>query len=545
METKNEIINGLWNKFYSNYDDIFKSGIISKIQNILEQWRLYHEIIENNNFQLIHYTDRINNSNLTMPGGYLCNFLETTTRNIFGSSKPGTAVNYEIKCNDDGNSYYIRGSKKDNANLTEANDKFNSLIKPLLENIINGKNIEEKIHIIDDANYSARQALMKIGVLENPKEFVYIYSEKVINDLYDEFVNKDHEGRLEKNHQIKIAVSNILKLAEPDEYSLYLLTSFLWNYSQSKAIADEESPNVILYGSPGTGKTYSVRKSLEFVCRGNKKLYEIIQFHPSFAYEDFIEGIKPKGVSKDGNLKFELVNGVFKRFCMKAKKDPDNNYYFVVDEINRANLSSVFGETLSTLEKDYRHNIKNDKSSKNLIKTQYSTLIEEMIKDGASTDLAYEFIDDQVYFGVPINVFFIGMMNDVDKSIDTFDLALRRRFKWERKDCDYDVIEEETKFKGKEDFTNIENYRRSCENLNKYISVELGLGKSYEFGHSFFMRMSSIAKRKEISSKNLENLFNVYLKPTLKEYLRAVFAESELDDKIYEALEKFKQNIKK
>ena len=81
------------------------------------------------------------------------------------------------------------------------------------------------------------------------------------------------------------------------------------------------------------------------------------------------------------------------------------------------------------------------------------------------------------------------MMNDVDKSIDAFDLALRRRFKWIRKDCDLDVIREETRFKGREDFNNIDNYVNACEKLNKYISNELGLGKSYEFGHSFFMKM--------------------------------------------------------
>lgn len=81
------------------------------------------------------------------------------------------------------------------------------------------------------------------------------------------------------------------------------------------------------------------------------------------------------------------------------------------------------------------------------------------------------------------------MMNDVDKSIDAFDLALRRRFKWIRKDGDYDVIEEETRFRGREEFSNIGPYVKSCEKLNNYISNELGLGKSYEFGHSFFMKI--------------------------------------------------------
>ena len=90
-----------------------------------------------------------------------------------------------------------------------------------------------------------------------------------------------------------------------------------------------------------------------FICQGDTSRYEVLQFHPSFTYEDFIEGIKPKGVSKDGNIRFELVNGIFKNFCIKAKEYPKKDFYFVVDEINRANLSMVFGETLSLLEKDY------------------------------------------------------------------------------------------------------------------------------------------------------------------------------------------------
>lgn len=155
--------------------------------------------------------------------------------------------------------------------------------------------------------------------------------------------------------------------------------------------------------------------------------------------------------------------------------------------------------------------------------------------------MAYEIDNGEVKFGVPPNVFFIGMMNDVDKSIDAFDLALRRRFKWIRKDCDYDIIEEESRFKGKEEFNNIGTYVKACERLNSFISNELGLGKSYEFGHSFFMKVSDIAKRKDITQNNLEVLFNLYLRPTLKEYLRAVFAENELDNRLNEALMRFKE----
>ncbi len=136
-------------------------------------------------------------------------------------------------------------------------------------------------------------------------------------------------------------------------------------------------------------------------------------------------------------------------------------------------------------------------------------------------------------------------MNDVDKSIDTFDLALRRRFKWIRKDCDYEVIAEEILFKKSEYFTNIDQYVQCAEKLNSYISEKLGLGKSYEFGHSFFMKITDIASRKTISQTNLETLFNEYLRPTLKEYLRAFYAENEIEKKLNEALAIFKKPLEK
>ena len=324
-------------------------------------------------------------------------------------------------------------------------------------------------------------------------------------------------------------------------------------YSINHEIAHFDSPNTILYGAPGTSKTYEVFKKMEFLKDVDGAVVHKMQFHPSFTYEDFIEGIKPMGVSENGNIKFELVNGVFKKFCMDAKNNPDKDYYFVVDEINRANLATVFGETLSLIEKDYRHDPDPKKDSKdNLIQTQYSSLIEELIKEDKTKEDSLVYARDgngKVAFGVPKNVYFIGMMNDVDKSIDTFDLALRRRFKWIRKDCKYDVIKE-IKFKnGSDNFKNIDEYADCAEALNKYISQELLLGKSYEFGHSFFMKMSGIPKNTIISESNLETLFDSHLRPTLKEYLRAFYPENEIEGNngkggmLKEALEKFQSKL--
>lgn len=531
-------LKALWDKFKKdNKEDTSKA-----IESLIEQWKSYKDKIIASTLSLDDYTNTLGSTSAIMPGGYLCNFLERTTRTVLGSSKPGNAENFEVKLNNDNQTYFIKSQKKPNANRQEAETYFNENIKNLLKNIVSTSDPLEKIRLVEETSYSAKQILMKLAVLDNLSDFLYIYSSYWLEELYNEFIDSDTEGVFTKNYQFCVIAKKLLEVNEQEKNELVLLSRFLWRFVNSKAIADTNNPNVILYGPPGTGKTFTAKNSLDFVCQGDSSRYEILQFHPSFTYEDFIEGIKPKGVSKDGNIRFELVNGVFKNFCIKAKEQPNKDFYFVVDEINRANLSTVFGETLTLLEKDYRHNTENNK---NLIRTQYSTLIEDLIKeDDKFKELAYEIDNNEVKFGVPKNVFFIGMMNDVDKSIDAFDLALRRRFKWIRKDCDYEVIEEETRFKGKEEFNNISQYVKACEKLNNYISNDLGLGKSYEFGHSFFMKVSDIAKRKEITPNNVEVLFNLFLRPTLKEYLRAVFAESELESKLDEALSKFKETIK-
>ena len=537
-------IKALWNKFKTETKEEDRKFNNDEVEKRIAEWQLYKDKILNDTLSLDGYTNTLSSSTATMPGGYLCNFLERTTRIVLGSSKPGTAFNFEVKLNDDNTTYYIKSTNQSNASRQEAENYFNENIKGLLKNIVSQTDPLEKIQLVENTSYSAKQILMKLAVLDNLSDFLYIYSTQWLEELYNEFLDGDAEGIFTKNHQVCIIAKNLLEVNEQDKNELVLLSRFLLRFVNSKAIADTNNPNVIMYGPPGTGKTFSAKSSLDFVCQGDTSRYEVLQFHPSFTYEDFIEGIKPKGVSKNGNIRFELVNGVFKNFCIKAKKQPKKDFYFVVDEINRANLSTVFGETLSLLEKDYRHDAENN-NNKNLIRTQYSTLIEDLIKeDDKFKDLAYEIDNNEVKFGVPKNVFFIGMMNDVDKSIDSFDLALRRRFKWIRKDCDYEVIEEETRFKGKEEFQNIGQYVKACEKLNNYISNDLGLGKSYEFGHSFFMKIGDISKFKKISEKNVEDLFNLYLRPTLKEYLRAVFAESELDSKLDEALNKFKETIK-
>jgi hypothetical protein len=550
-----EEINNLWQKFKSSYSEKDKGMIHKEIERIQNDWTQYRNKINDNTLTIDDYTNRSGAASATMPKDYLCNFLERDTKSIYGSSKPGNANNFEVKLNVDGETYTYRpelqkGDKENKNSRERAVQLFDDNIKSLLHNIIETENPLEKIQIIENSSYAAKQMLRKIAAMENKGDFLFMYSDDAIDSLHKEFLDSDETTNLGKSYEVRQAANMILGIDSKDDVESNLLSTFLWKYATVKGIADVDSPNVILYGPPGTGKTFTVMNSLEFLCQGDRSRYEFVQFHPSFTYEDFIEGIKPKGVSQDGNIKFELVDGVFKRFCKIARKEcvladqekrEPKPYYFVVDEINRANLSSVFGETLLCLEKGYRHDGLN---TKNLFKTQYSSLVEEMIKtEGADPSLAYHYDNGNAYFGVPKNLFFIGMMNDVDKSIDAFDLALRRRFKWIRKDCDLEVVREETKFRNGNEFSNIDAYVSAVEKLNDYISETLGLGKSYEFGHSFFMKMTDISSRTEITQKNLVQLFDLHLRPTLKEYLRSLYPEKELDKVLSEALEEFKAPV--
>lgn len=282
--------------------------------------------------------------------------------------------------------------------------------------------------------------------------------------------------------------------------------------------------NIIYYGVPGTGKTYGVLEALK---NQENIEYKFIQFHPSYGYEDFIEGIKPVK-SKDRDIKLELVNGEFKKMCVDAFKELEKakqeekepkKFYFIADEINRAELSRVFGELLVCIEEDKRLKLTEDNKVEGLlIKTQYSSMWEDkhiVVHINASNEIIE---DGEGYFGVPENIYFIGTMNDVDRSIESFDLALRRRFIWIKKEINYKVIK---------DIFN-EDYKKSCKSLNDEISKIVG--KNYQLGHSYFLKVVPINKQIPNISKKI--LFDTELKPILVEYLKSVIDESAIDNNI-------------
>lgn len=235
--------------------------------------------------------------------------------------------------------------------------------------------------------------------------------------------------------------------------------------------------NIILQGAPGVGKTFAAKR-LAFSMMGVKDVERVmmVQFHQSYSYEDFIMGFRP---SSDG---FELKRGAFYNFCKKAEIDGDNDYFFIIDEINRGNLSKIFGELFMLIENDKR---------------------------GVSLQLLYS--DEK--FSVPKNIYIIGMMNTADRSLAMLDYALRRRFAF---------------FEIKPGFTTdgFREYRMSLENekfdkliacvesLNNVISNDESLGDGFCIGHSYFCNLSPDT----IDDQVLSGIVEYELIPLLKEY---------------------------
>lgn len=235
--------------------------------------------------------------------------------------------------------------------------------------------------------------------------------------------------------------------------------------------------NVILQGAPGVGKTFAAKR-LAYSMMGVKDQERVmmVQFHQSYTYEDFIEGFRPSS----GSAGFEIKKGSFYNFCKKAADDLDNEYFFIIDEINRGNLSKIFGELFMLIESDKR---------------------------GNALQLLYS--DEKFY--VPANVYIIGMMNTADRSLAMLDYALRRRFAF------FSILPgfQSGGFKKYRDaLSNMRfNSLIACvEELNDKIAEDVSLGEGFCIGHSYFCGITSI------TDKTLSNIVEYEIIPLLHEY---------------------------
>lgn len=233
--------------------------------------------------------------------------------------------------------------------------------------------------------------------------------------------------------------------------------------------------NIILQGAPGVGKTFAAKR-LAYSIMGEKdeSRIEFVQFHQNYSYEDFMMGYKPVN---DG---FELKYGIFYRFCQKAANQPDKDFFFIIDEINRGNMSKIFGELLMLIERDYR---------------------------GTKATLAY----NGMTFSVPKNLYIIGMMNTADRSLAMIDYALRRRFSF----FDIEPGFDSAGFMKYQQGMNNETFSllvSKVQELNKEIALDKSLGKGFCIGHSYFCGQT------ECTEEWMQAIVDYDILPMLSEY---------------------------
>lgn len=322
---------------------------------------------------------------------------------------------------------------------------------------------ESLIHPIDYATFKSDPELAEMQFIKNPNGSFF----RLTKDEYDYLIE-------------------LIRQTNPTQQLNKKSTSYTKNDFLTDVFMSEQDytrlerllcrkKNIILQGAPGVGKTFTAKR-LAYAMMGEKdeSRIESVQFHQNYSYEDFIMGYKP---SEDS---FSLQHGIFYEFCHRAANDPSRDYFFIIDEINRGNLSKIFGELLQLIEADYR---------------------EKAIR------LAYS--KDEL-FAVPSNLYIIGMMNTADRSLAMIDYALRRRFSFFDMDPGFDSegFAEYSKSISSPYFGKLVE---AVKAVNDDILKDDSLGKGFLIGHSYLVQPVHGDDRDE-------NLFDYDMTESIIEY---------------------------
>ena len=351
---------------------------------------------------------------------------------------------------------YISGKYNGIIYFNDCECFYNNLTEILEKNRYGGKCWGQRIDIDKWRQHSENKGILskKFDLEENPSDDIYIIQNrktacKIIEELTGDIVS---------------------------EYDNLLLGECIELLMQNR--------NLILTGAPGTGKTYLAKQIASEIGK-----YKFVQFHPSYDYTDFVEGLRPK--NDNGNIGFERKDGVFKEFCKEALNNQSSNFVFIIDEINRGEISKIFGELFFSVDSGYR-------GEKGKVQTQYANLIEDgdEFKDG---------------FYIPENVYIIGTMNDIDRSVESMDFAMRRRFAWK------EIKAEDTQETILNDLENLKDETiKRMNNLNKVIrNKETNLSEAYCIGAAYFKKIKDY-------EGDFNKLWENHLEGLLFEYTRGM-----------------------
>ena len=534
-------------------------------------------------------------------------------KSLFLGIGGGGSSKFGIYWNEDTQSYKNQANKI--IPISELEQRFNKLKRDLYQIIQIGSKLDFDNPIFD-MKKSTNEFIGRSAVVT---KLLCIYSENPSflgvnmnsqNECWNRLIPQSNQGGpYRQNHEICKLFSKTYPELESS-----ILGSILFEYS-TQFLDDKEkkeekmsaeykvyhplsqtllqSKNLILRGAPGTGKTYLAKEIAKDLTEGHEEQIGFVQFHPSYDYTDFVEGLRPVS-NGDGAIEFKLEDGIFKKFCQRAKeaqktggqdnfdeawdcylayinnsdekeyltkgsylsvnsrqnlsvnydkgtsgwslsrnyvyelyKNPnydkqkyyksegkkvletlkkrfglkdyispteiktDKNFVFIIDEINRGEISKIFGELFFSIDPGYR-------GEKGCVSTQYANLHET---------------DEKFY--IPENVYIIGTMNDIDRSVDTFDFAMRRRFRFVEVTAESqvgmldDVLGDEA-----------EEAKKRLRNLNAAIENVQELNSHYHIGPSYFLKLKDVGFDYEL-------LWSDYLKPLLEDYLRGSYEEDE------------------